>query len=513
MARRRSGQDLILEANFSRGIVRDVARTAIPDGGLYDCADWLVHEPGRIFKRGGTSYAGPAMTGSTYAAAVAYAEFPAGSKLIGIGDDGHMFTVTSGTTTDIATLGSGFPPVDTPKLRIGGSKNLLIIPSTSTSVVPKTYDGTTVANLGGSPPKAKFCAIYKTRVCLANGSDGTVYNSRIWFSPTPDPTATWDTTNAWIDCDHPLTGLAGLNNVLLCFSQGHMERIIGDTPPPGSNMDRALVGNVGCTDARSIVIFQDNCVFANPGGVYLTNGAAFRSLTKEGGIERYWQGLFTGYDPSTYTIAAGLLGKSFYFVNVLDSNRAVASLTAKSGSGLGAGAMLLCHLPTSSWTRLSNCGAMMFATAVGVSDELYFADATTNQITALSGIFSPAAGNKNDANGTAVTGGFETRALGSGTGIKHFMDARVSLDVRDAASDNPTLAVYTAPGLEASTFAAVAESPLTETTDADRKRVTVAARDQVVTVRLVQAHASSKSEVYALEVEQRPLALVEGGHG
>jgi hypothetical protein len=122
----------------------------------------------------------------------------------------------------------------------------------------------------------------------------TANPNRLFFSPTPDIEATWDTANSWIDCDYAITGLASLHNVLLIFSQGHTERIIGSTPPPGSDMDRAPVGSIGCTDARSIVVQEGNAIFANPRGVYLTNGAGFASLTTEGFIETYWQSLLPG---------------------------------------------------------------------------------------------------------------------------------------------------------------------------------------------------------------------------
>lgn len=477
-----------VEGDFSRGIVRDSPRTAIPSGAVYDSADYLLHQPGVAIKRGGTSYAGPALTAATYGSAVTYAEFPAGSKVVAIGDNGHLYTVTSGTTTDVATLGTGFPPVDRPRLRIGGGKNLLIIPASDGTTAPQYYDGTAAGPLAGSPPTAKFCEVYKTRVVLANTSANP---NRIFFSPTPDPTTAWNTTNSWIDADYPITGLAALHNVLLLFSQGHTERIIGSTPPPGSDMDRAPVGSIGCTDARSIVVQEDNAIFANPRGVYLTNGAGFASLTTEGFIEKYWQETLSGYDPSTWVISTGIY-RSFLYVCVLDNTGALK-------------ASLMCNVPRRAWWRVTNLRATMFSPAVGAGEELYYADRSTNRVTTVSGMFSPTAGNKNDANGTAVTPLLETRSVASSRpGVKRFGFGRLSYDMRDAAADAPTMAVTIAPGVEATTFAAATESPLAATTDETRRNFTIAKDSQGATVRLQQTNASSKTEVYGLEVEVRP---------
>ena len=72
-------------ADWSKGMVRDAPRTSLPENSVYDSRDFLLHQPGLMQKRGGTSYAGPALTSATYCQNVAYAEFPSGSKLVAIG--------------------------------------------------------------------------------------------------------------------------------------------------------------------------------------------------------------------------------------------------------------------------------------------------------------------------------------------------------------------------------------------------------------------------------------------
>lgn len=476
----------ITDADWSRGMIRDAPRSSIPQGGLYDSADFLLHQPGLMQKRGGTSYAGPAFSAGTWAKGAVYAEFPAGPQLIGVNNSNALYKVTAGLTSSLggSTVSGGL--IDKPKLRVGGGSALLIFPCADGTTAPIKYDGSGLpAGLGGSSPGGKVCEIYKSRLALGGSSSNP---NRLYFSPTPDITSSWDTTNSWIDCDHAITGIASLRNALLIFSQGHVERIIGSTPPPGSDMDRSPLGDVGTPDARSIVVQEGNCLFANPRGVYLTNGSGFASLTTEGQIEAYWQTLFTGYDPSTWTVSAGIL-RSFYIVTIYDGTNYIT---------------MMCNVPRRAWWRLTNIKSLMYAQAVGTSDELYYADAGAPRITKLSGIFSPTSSNKNDADGTAVTPTATLRTFGDGPSLKAWGDAHLTYDMRDAASDNPTLAVQYATGVEATTFTAAAQSPLAETTDATRTPLSTGVDSQALTVKVTQSNASAKTELYALEVDSRP---------
>lgn len=475
----------ITDADWSRGMVRDAPRSSIPNGGLYDAADFLLHQPGLAQKRGGTSYAGPAFGAGASAIGVVYAEFPAGSKLVGVNNSNALYTVTSGSTTSLGGSTTTGGLIDKPKLRVGGGTNKLIFPCADGTTAPIYYDGSGApAGLGGSPPGGKVCEVYKSRLVLGASSANP---NRLYFSPTPDIGATWDTTNSWIDCDHAITGIASIRNALLIFSAGHTERIIGSTPPPGSDMDRSPLGDVGTTDARSIMVQEGNCLFANPRGVYLTNGSGFASLTTEGQIESYWGSLFSGYDPASWVISAGI-HKSFYLVTIFNGTTYTT---------------LMCNVPRRAWWRLTNIKAKMYAQAVGTAEELYYADGGAARLTTLSGIFSPTASNKNDADGTAVTPTMTLRTMGQGPSLKAFGDVHITYDMRDAASDEPMLGVQMATGVEATTFVTAPESPLVECADATRARFSTGKDSQALTLKMTQVNASSKTDVYAVEIDAR----------
>lgn len=494
-----------VQAGWTRGVIRDTALDAIPPGGLYDATDYLLHQPGVAQKRGGTSYLGPAMTAATYALSVTYALYAAGAQVLAVGDNGHLYTVTTGTTTDVSTLGAVFASRHRPVVVPSSASILSVFFANDGTTAPKKWDGAAAANLGGSPPAAIMGTVFKQRLVLANTAANP---NRVWFSEVPSVESTWDTSNKYVDTEQAVSGLAVLNGTLLIFHRGSTERIIGAVPPgaAGADMDKARIWDIGCTDARSIVVQDGTCVFASPRGVFITGGSTPESLTKQGGIDSYWQTLFDSggfgnYDPATWTISCGR-SRQFLFVTVLNSSRLEV-------------ASLMCHLPTRAWWRNTNTRAVMFANASETIDDLYYADGATNRVTALRGIFSPAAANKNDANGSAVLPSIIFAPFGTGPGVKSFGFGRVDYDMNDASSDNPTLDVSLFSGIVPNFGLALipAESPLTETQtfSLGRKRFSVCQDAQMFTMQLQQTFASTKTEIYAVEVESRPQPLIGDG--
>lgn len=488
-----------IEADFSRGIVRDVPRSSIPAGGLYDAVDFLADQPGLLRKRGGTSYQsgtlGATTTGVNF---VASAEFPAGLKVMGLGADGNLYDCTSGSSSSVGAF--GITTLDTPKLYV----DRLIVTSQDGTTAPKKVTnpaGTlTVASWGGTPPAGKLACVHLSRVVLGASAANP---NRIWFSPVPDPEGTWDTSNAYIDTNHSLSAIAPVQGVLVCFSSGAIERVIGDTPPgtTGENMALQTIAQIGCADARSVAAWGSYLVFASQEGVHVTNGAGTDALMEKPdgtGILSYWRTQYATVAANGGFIAGGVVNRNYYVLTL--------------GYGSTIVDTLVCYLPRKAWTRTANIGCVMYAPAYLGADELYGATMSGhpgNRVVKLSGILSPAAGNKNDADGTAVAPSAEFRMIGQGVGLKVYGDGHLTYDMRDAASDNPTLAVQIATGIEAEGgYNAVAESPLAESTgEAVRKRFTTSKDAQALNVKIAQTGASSKTEIYLLEVDQRTLDL------
>lgn len=409
-----------------------------------------------------------------------------------IASTGQTVSASGGAlpTAVVITFPAGFTPSVTTNSLTGGSSSYPYI--TNTTSGSSTVDAVSV-------PTARFSESHLQRLVFANSA---AYPTRVWFSPVLNVTRTgWDLANNWLDVDAPVTGLASLSGQLIIFTQDAYYRLTGAIPPgePDTDMVLQQMSEVGCADARSITISEGKVIWANPSGVYMSAGVAPVSLM-EGRIESYWQSLFSGYiDPlssgTTWTITTGVYGRRFLFVTVLNGTSLVATL--------------VCDLTSRAWVRCDTIDALMYATSVGVNEDLYFVNQGNNRVCKLSGLFSPSGTIKNDVGmgsgetSTAVTMTVETRPLAAGVGLKAFGDAEVLYDMRDASTDNPTLAVKIAPGVEATTFATVAESPLAEVSDLTRKRVAVSKDSECVSFQLTQSNASSKTEIYGIEWTER----------
>lgn len=492
----------LVESDWSRGIVKDLPRSSIPPGGLYDAVDFLCDQPGVLRKRGGTAYQsstlGATTTGVNFVAA---AEYPTGVKVMGLGADGHLYDCTSGSSSDIGVF--GITTLDTPKLYV----DKLVVTSTDGTTAPKKVTvvagNLTVGNLGGSPPAGKLAAVHVSRVVLAGSAANP---NRAWFSQVPNVEATWDTSNAYVDFNHSLSAVASVQGVLLGFSGGATERLVGDIPPGtvGENMRLQPVGQIGCADARSIAAWGQMLVFASQEGVYVTNGAGFDSLTEKpdgSGILSYWRQQYSTVQANGGFISGGIVNRNYYIVTL--------------GYGSTIVDTLVCYLPRKAWTRTANIGCVMYAPQLSGTDELFGATMSGqpgNRLLKFAGALSPdiAGSNMTDADGDAVAPVAEFRMSGEGVGLKAYGDAHLTYELGDHGNNNPTLAVYAASGLWSalSTYgSAVAESPLVENFGPTRKRFSISRDAQAVNVKVAQTNASTVTNILLLEVEQRPYDL------
>jgi hypothetical protein len=434
-------------------------------------------------KRGGTAYQSNDISATkataSYVIAGIYAQFSGGVKNCCLDEDGELYTIASaGTVTDI---GAALASLQNPVFH----SNKIIIPGNDGTTAPKYYDGTTLGNLAGSPPAGKYAAVYRDRTVLGPTSANL---TKTYFSGAADPTS-WDTTNSWESTLTPPTGYAALANALLIFQKEKTSRIRGSSPDPGGDffLDDPFF-NVGCTDARSIAVTDAYCVFANPLGIYLSTGFGKpEDLTETIGLKRYWNTQLASYDASTYTLGAGMI-QGHYIISVMNGSTFVDALMIDIDGRRG-------------W-RLSNFKAVSFWPAVTIGEELYAGSRSQPRVLKTSTIFTPSSTVKNDADGTAVPYTLETPFYEDGPWLKRFGRAFFTHDTRDAASDNPTLAVSYIVNPE---DAYTSLGTLSESTNKKRQRLAVNKRGSGIAFRVVQSNASSNSRFYAFEAEVAPL--------
>lgn len=478
------GDVTTLQRDYSRGVKRDFPRDQMPAGSLWDCVDFipaLIGAPLR--KRGGWSYGSAAFGAGTFAAAVSFADFTTGSRLVGIDDAGSLYSVNIATqaVTAEGSTGAAGVPISPPVLH----RDVLVIPSPDGTANVKKYvaAGGSPSDLDSSAPDGMYAAVYKDRTLLGNISGN---QQRLFFGPGGTPAATWDATS-YIDVSFPITGLAALKNAVLVFGRGATERIRGSIPPPNTDMVREQLFDTGCIDARSIVPQGDNVIFANQEGIWLTDGVALENLAETSGFLTYWLALMKTY-ASTWTLAAGL-------------HRGMYVLSVMNGSSFIDGIAI--DLDRKTMFRLSNLKARMFARAEGVAEELYFALRSAARLGALSSIFDPADANRNDAEGTAVAPVLETPFFKDAPTTKRWHRGYLSYELTAPSTvASLTLSYITAP--ESTSYTAIS-STFGEVAAYTRARVPLRFVARGIGFKVAQTNASADTRIHELEVEAHAL--------
>jgi hypothetical protein len=464
-------------------MVRDVERDAdlFRRGAAWNLVDYLPDFDAPLQKRGGWSYASNDISQvkatASYVVGGIYAPFST-PKNLAIDEDGELYSIASnGTVTDI---GLAVVPI----AQLSFHRGLVIITNSNGTSAVKSYDGTTLQSLAGSPPACKYSAVYKDLLVLANksGNEQTLY-----FSGDGSPTSGFDTANRYVNISFPITGLAALRNALLVFSNQQVERIIGTTPPPGGDMARQVLFQPGCVDARSILIYEDNCVFANTQGVYMTDGTVPVDLTDRMGMKKYWRETMGSYT-SSWTIA-GFRARTLVGFSIMNGSTFVDCIVF--------------DLAAKRSFRFSNFRFTSAWNTIGAAAETYVGYRLGARVGYLSTIFSPGASNKNDADGTAVTPVLETGWTKIGDAPSRIQDVYVTYDLRDAASDNPTLSVSYVLTPEATLYSNATDSAgsdrsFAESVSQTRARARIRKTGRGVALRVTQTNASAATKLYDL---------------
>lgn len=483
---------VLLQDKFDGGMKRDMSRDQLPKNALWDVENFLPDLGGTsLRKRGGWSYEGVALDSLDGAATVPKRVFFAGfpnlsdprgtlsGQVLAWDNNGKLFDLTNGVDRGDTTV-----PLHTPILF-----RELVIWGDGAAAPKKYVTAGTISSLGGSPPtNARICCVWKERV-LFSGSLSTVAEaSKLYFS-APGNAESWDTTNAQVGTNAPIQGLAALPNALLVFHGGSVEKILGDTPPSSTNVGnlvrQSLFDSVGLYSPTSYAVQDESVYWADENGVYKTDGVSLVDLTDKGGIKTYWRSQVASADE----IAVGVW-RSYVWVSLTISDLELV--------------FLLCDYEKKSWWRFTNIVALNFAVRYGATDELYFSnrDPTSKRVGKLSSVFSPGSGVKNDADTVPVlplmtTGYFRTQ----GQGQKRFRHAYIGYDLRDAASDNPTLSPGYATTPESESYSSTSPSTLSETTAYVRRRVRLAKPSSGASIRIAQDAASSDTRIYAIEAD------------
>lgn len=471
-----------LQTAWLRGMARDYQRNAMPNGYAWNLVDWLPSIGGAsIRERGGWTAAGDiGATVGTASYIIGGIYVPNWGYMVVLDEDGHLSKVTTGgTVTDVAAALTVVqnPIVHRDKVVIFGSDG-----TTAPKKATNSAGTVTVANLGGSPPAAKYGAVFNDYTAAAGVAASP---NNIYFSD-PGAPETWDTTNSFWSVGQPVKGLVALRTALLVFQDGYITRIRGTTPPPGSDFiaDDPLFA-VGCSDARSIAVKGDRIVFANGEGVWMTDGSAEpANLMKLTGMRTYYQSIMASYDSSTWTLVGGFI-QGGYLLTVMNG----ASFVDCFWINLE---------PLGCW-RLSNIDARSMWVAQGTVDKLYFGRRGAAKLGEASSMFMPSSTVKNDGNGTAVASVFESAFYEGQFGAKSFRQLYVDHELTDYATDDPTATVSYITTPEATSYTALSTGLVESTTKTTYRQPLNVFADGLA-VKLTRANAGD-FKLYGLEAE------------
>jgi hypothetical protein len=488
-----------LASVFNGGMRRDVDRTEIPGGSAYNMVDFIPDEVQAVTAgRGGWTYAGPAL-GSTAIQAVSF--HPDTRKVVATDGDRKLWDVAAGT--QIGTFNTQLTP-SVCEGNVAYHRGLLIFVGSDGGTLPAYYksDGT-VGQLTAAPTGQTIC-VYKDHTVIARTP---TQNSRVWFSAPGDPT-TWDTSFGYWDSTGDITGIAPTLNSIIIFHHDSTERLRGTTPPPGSDFAlEPLFPNVGCLDSRSIVSWQNRIIFASAQGIYMTDGASVVDLTAGAQTKSYWQSILSGYSRATWVIAGGVY-RGHYIVSIYN------------GSGLVDN--LCFSLENQTMWRFTNLfGSHFFSLTDQSQEKLYMGSANTARVAELSSLWNPSSTVKQDADGTSPTPIVETamfrgfdrlhRRWIESMGKQKWRFAYVDYDLRDSASDNPTMTLSYCKTPTGSYTAT--DRTLPETTDISRVRRSLsptqggAAHSQMLGLKLAVTGPYASAKLLTLEGVFEPLEI------
>lgn len=462
-----------LQVSFDKGRRRDVSRHELPQNAVWDLVDYVLGPVGAQ-ERGGYTYASPDIHGVKGTAAFIVngmvAPFSAGDQNLCIDEDGELYKITSpSVASDIGAVHAA--------QSLSFHRERVIIPDSAGNWAPKVYNGSTIATLGGSPPTAKYACVFNDWSVL--GGSGALPN-RLWFSAAGNP-ASWDTTNAWVDADHKLCGVAAISGAILGFTDHGVERWRGSVAPPGSDFTHNILTTGSPAYTMSICQNGSSVFWASQDGIFMTDGATAYDLSFDCGIKSYWQALVAL--GASWHVSAGILADRYLVVSVMNGATFVECIVI--------------DVPLRrnwSWTNIDAWG---FWTD---KENLYFGRRGAAFVGELSSTFKKAAAVKTDGDGTVVTSSVETRFFEGPSGLKTWRALYPTYDLRDAAADDPTIQFSYILSPEATSYTNIG-SALGETTASTRPRIELNKKSQGIACKITRANAAGDFRFYGLDTD------------
>lgn len=501
--------DVLSQDAFSSGIVRVVEGQRIPDTGVYDLVNALIEDDVGAYRRGGSAFLSTSNAGATLLglADMHLAGGPrtimwAGTSFYTLDGSEGPVTVFSGLGSALKSLSrpaglgglAGFVNVDREILIYGGTRKTA---DYSTGTVTVTANSNTVTGVGtawtanvdpgmlftstggfrgvvhsvdsntqitlldpwgGSTAAGQAYTLDRVRVLTYSGfgikldPNSPVYISsvgnsrrlligcgnRVYFSAAGDPLSLDKTDYHELPGGSEVTGLDSIGSDAVVFTSTGTFAI--------SNMDYDLTDDFG-NPQQSMARMSANLILWGDSGV-----ASYRSSLVVPALDDVYlvsvgaqevpvsvniRGLYRSYVKAGYRPGLATVYRGHYFLPIVNGTALIDTLVCRLDSS------------TPAWTRWDgHASSIAYAQRFGTATTSPKLLAIKSQrVLDLAGAFEPAAGNKNDADGTTHVFSLVTRDYAVSRQIANLWKyLRTRFQLTDAASDNPTLTAEYAVG-------------------------------------------------------------------
>ncbi|HEX7073342.1 MAG TPA: hypothetical protein VF226_04820 [Hyphomicrobiaceae bacterium] len=339
--------------DLSGGVNRTIHPHLLKDNEVINCRN-MVFRTGVPEKRGGSQRYNAVSLGSDPVKGIVRFYRSDGTKrlVIGVGTTLKVGDDVNGTFSDIAT---GLTA--NREWHFEQWKDLLFA---TNAVDPlKQYDGTTVTDVAGSPPRAQFIVQHQNRLFLAGDPANP---SRLYFSELDDHQA-WPASN-FIDIETSsgagdwITGLASSFGDLVIFKHRSTHLLIGDRQE--NWVRREIFPGIGCVAPRSVTTDGIWTYFLGADGIYRMRGTTLEHLSHKVNLDLLRSG--------NLSVAAAAVHDNFLWLTTpiessVDNSEALT---------------FVFDLETKTWTIFSGIRAHAYAVWDGAGDghEITWGDAS-----------------------------------------------------------------------------------------------------------------------------------------
>lgn len=327
----------------------------------------------------------------------ACAWFNAASVQVAVNNSGTVYTSTEASTTATSRgiMGGITSMVQNP---VEFNDKMCFLDADGTQLVTLSSSFAEVAvtdGLTGGP--GRYGIAFKQRLWTCAGTTAATA-TRLWWSTELDETD-WDNTDGYVDLTYVPTGMAVAGSSLLIFSNEHIERVRGSPP----DLIVEPIFNVGTPFPRSIITTNEITYFANPEGVWATDGASKPvNLIQQAGILTAWKQTFR--DNTVPQVNLGLYDEEWLFVSA-------GSVTYADINGV-------LRIPSRSWFYLSPFDFDCMTQQYGNRNDVLAGRGDARELVSLAGIFNGPTGSEIDTDHPALVTRFYTNDNFSSHGIK-----------------------------------------------------------------------------------------------